>query len=120
MLLLVLLLVLLALVAPSRVGVVVNPRVPSQLIRAGELLAASRELAGVGLLSSVSADVSSLMLQTVKGLLAERALVGSRKLVGVLRGLGSGQRPIGLDNGDCSGSHLDVVVQVLGSRCCRI
>lgn len=82
--LLVLLLVLLCLVASSRVGVVVNPRVSSQFVRARKLLAAARELAGVGFLSSVGADVSSLVLKTVEGLLTERALVGSGQLIGVI------------------------------------
>lgn len=75
---------LLALVASPRVGVAVYPRVPGQLIRAGELLAAARELAGVRLLAGVGADVSGLVLQTVEGLVAERALVGARELVGRL------------------------------------
>lgn len=123
-LLMVLGLVLLALVSSSRVGVVVNPRVSSQLIRAGELLAAARKLAGMRLLSRVSADVSSLVLQAVEGLLAERALVGSRELIGSLRGLGAGQRPVGLDDGDCCGSHvavnLMVFFEVLLSGCCGI
>lgn len=121
LLVLVLLLVLLAFVAPSRVGVVVNPRVSSQLVRAGELLAASGELASVRLLSGVSANVSSLMLQAVECLLAERALVRSGKLIGVVRNLGARKRPIGLDNSNCGGSHFDVrLVKVLGRRCCGI
>jgi len=121
LLVLVLLLVLLAFVAPSRVGVVVNPRVSSQLVRAGELLAAPRELAGVRLLSGVSANVSSLVLQAVEGLLAERALIRSGKLIRVIRSLGARKRPIGLDDSNCGGSHFDVgFVEVAGRRCCGI
>jgi hypothetical protein len=119
--LLVLLLMLLALVAPSRIGVVMNPRVSSQLVRARELLAASRELASVGLLSGVSADVSSLVLQAVECLLAERALVRSRELIGVIRRLGARERPVGLDDSNCGGSHLNVgFVQILGRWGCGI
>ena len=69
---------LLTLVASSRVRVVVNARVTGQLIRAGELLGAPGELAGMGFLSSVSTNVSRLVLQAVEGLLAEGALVRSR------------------------------------------
>lgn len=75
---------LLALVASPRVRVAVYPRVPGQLVRAGELLAAARELAGMWLLAGVGANVSGLVLQTVEGLVAERALVGARELVGRL------------------------------------
>ena len=49
-------------VTSLRVGVVVYSRVTSQLIGAGEFLAASGELAGMGLLASVGSDVPSLML----------------------------------------------------------
>ena len=114
-----LLLLVLALVAPPGVGVVVYPGVTGQLIGARELLATSRELASVRLLSSVSTDVTGLVLQTVEGLIAERALVGSRQLVGGLGGLSAGERPVGLDNGDGSGSHVAVCLLgflgVLGS-----
>jgi hypothetical protein len=48
----------------------VNARVASKLIGSRELLAATRELAGVRLLASVSADVTSLMLEAVEGLVA--------------------------------------------------
>lgn len=81
----VLLVLLLALVAAPGVGVAVYPRVPGQLIGTRKLLAAARELAGMGLLARVSADVPGLMLQTVEGLFTKRALVGTRKLVGSLR-----------------------------------
>jgi hypothetical protein len=35
----------------------------------------------MGLLSSVGADVTSLMLETVEGLVAERALVGTGQVL---------------------------------------
>lgn len=65
------------LVASSRVGVVVYPRVPGELVGAGEALRAAWELAGVRLLAGVSADVPRLVLEAVEGLLAERTLVGT-------------------------------------------
>ena len=68
------------LVATARVGVVVNARVTSQLIGTTEALCAARELAGVGLLASVSADVTSLVLEAVEGLVAQRTLVRTRQV----------------------------------------
>lgn len=68
------------LVAASRVGVVVDARVTGQFIRAAEALSASRELAGVRLLAGVSADVTSLVLEAVEGLVAQRALVRTRQV----------------------------------------
>lgn len=50
------------LVAASRVGVVVNARVPRQLVRPAEAFRAAWELAGVWLLARVGADVSRLVL----------------------------------------------------------
>lgn len=82
--LLVLLGMLLSLVASSRIRVVVNARVAGEFIRARKLLAATRELACMGLLACVSADVTSLVLETVEGLIAKRALVRSRQLIGSL------------------------------------
>ena len=84
------LLLLMGLVPSSGVGVVVNSRVPSQLIRTGKLLAASWELAGMRLLSCVSANVPGLVLEAVECLVAERALVGAREFIGCLRGRGTG------------------------------
>ena len=75
-----LLLLLLALVTTTRVGVVVDPRVPGQLVGARKLLGAARELAGMRLLAGVSADMSGLVLEAVEGLVAERALVRARQL----------------------------------------
>lgn len=110
MLLGVLLLLLLALVTATRVWVVVNPRVAGELVGARELFAAAGELAGVRLLAGVGANVSRLVLETVKGLVAERALVGTRQLGGrAVCGLGRGEGPVGLDDGDGSGSHVSVV-----------
>lgn len=96
----VLLVLLLALVAASRVGVVMDSRVAGQLIRARELLTAARKLAGVRLLASVSADVSSLVLEAVEGLVAQRALVRARQLGGAALGLGARKGPVGLDDGN--------------------
>lgn len=109
---------LLALVASPGVGVAVYPRVPGQLVRARELLAAARELAGMRLLAGVGADVSSLVLQAVEGLVAERALVGTGKLVGRLGSLRSWNGPIGLDDGNRSGRHCCSAALVL-AWCCR-
>lgn len=50
-------------------------RVTGQLVGSGEALSATEELAGVRLLASMGADVSGLMLKTVKGLVAQRAFV---------------------------------------------
>ena len=111
LLLLVMLLLLGSLVASTRVGVVVNSRVTGELVGSGELLAAARELAGMRLLTSVSANVSRLVLKTVEGLVAERALVRPRELAGsALGGLGTGERAVGLNDGDCSGSHVSVTL----------
>lgn len=100
MMVVVLVVVMLALVPTARVGVVVNARVTSQLIGAGELLAATGELASMRLLARVSANMSCLVFETMESLVTERALVRTRKLVGRIRGLGAGQRPVGLDDGD--------------------
>ena len=52
-----------------------------QLVRSTEALRAARKLTGVWLLASVSANMSGLVLQSMKCLIAERALVWARKLV---------------------------------------
>lgn len=108
--LLVMLLLLLALVTTTRVGVVVDPRVPGQLVGARKLLGAAWELAGVRLLAGVGANVSCLVLEAVEGLVAERALVRARQLgaSGSFGGLGGRQRPVGLDDTDGGGSHVSV------------
>jgi hypothetical protein len=109
LLVLMLLSMLLGLVASPRVGVVVNAGMAGELIGARELLAAAGELAGMRLLASVSADVTSLVLQAVEGLIAERTLVRSRQLVGGIRCLGTGKRPVRFDDGHCCGSHVAVL-----------
>lgn len=53
---------ILCLVSPPRVWVVVNARVTRQLIRATESFGTSWELASMRLLSSMSPDVSRLVL----------------------------------------------------------
>jgi hypothetical protein len=68
------------LVAASRVGVVVDARMTSQLVGATEALCAARELAGVRLLASVSADVTGLVLEAVEGLVAQGTLVRTRQV----------------------------------------
>lgn len=102
----------LVLVSPPGVRVVVYPRVPSQLIAAGEFLGAAGEVARVGLLAGVCANVPGLVLQAVEGLVTERALVGARQFIGALSLLGAGQGPVGLDGRDSSGSHIAVVALV--------
>jgi len=102
---------LVLLVALPRVGVVVYPRVAGQLVGARELLAAAGELAGVRLLTRVGADVTSLVLEAVEGLVAQGALVGSRELALSLGGLSSWERPIGSDDGD--GSHIYFLLLLL-------
>jgi hypothetical protein len=88
----------------------VNARVACELIRSRELFAAARELAGVRLFSSVSADVSGLMLEAVEGLIAERALVRSGQLIRVFRVLDPRKGAIGFNDGNCCCSHLDVAL----------
>jgi len=99
----------LILVSPPGVGVVVYPRVSSQLIAAGELLGATGKVASMGLLAGVSANVPGLVFQAVEGLVTERALVGARQFVGALCLLSAGQGPVGLDGRNSSGSHIAVV-----------
>jgi hypothetical protein len=62
--------------ASSRVWIVVDPRVSSELVGSAEALRAARELAGVRLLTGMGADVPGLVFQAVKGLLADGTLVG--------------------------------------------
>jgi hypothetical protein len=78
------------LVASPRVGVVVYPRVTGELIRAAETFRASRKGAGMGLLASMCPDMAGLVLETVKGLLTQRALVRAREVLTsiILCGLG--------------------------------
>jgi hypothetical protein len=76
---------LLSLVASPRVGVVVDARMTSEFVGAGEFLGAARELASMRLLASVCANVPGLVLKAVEGLLTEWTLVWSRKLIRVLR-----------------------------------
>lgn len=100
------LVLLLAFVTPARIGVVVYPGVSGQFIGARKLLAAARELASMGLLSGMGSDVSSLVLQAMESLLAERAFVWTRKLRRGLRRLNARDRPVGLDNRDSRIRHF--------------
>lgn len=106
---------LLVLVAPPRVGVAVYPRVPGELIGAGEFLAAAWEVAGMRFLARVGPDVPRLVLKTVEGLLAQRALVRPWELIVDLSRLAGRQRTVGSEDGD--GRHVAYrLVQLLGGR----
>lgn len=76
----------LRLVTPSRVGVVVDARVPGQLVRTAETLGAAGILAGMGLLARMRSNVSGLVLETVEGSIAEGALVGTGEVLSHLFG----------------------------------
>lgn len=91
---------MLALVAPARIGVVVNPRVTCQFIGTRKLFATSRILAGVRLLARVSANMPRLVLEPVESLVTERAFVRTREFIRRLGSLGARKRPVGFDNGD--------------------
>ena len=53
----------------------------SQLVGPAEAFGASRKGASVRFLARVGSDVSGLMLEAVKGLIAEGAFVGSRQVL---------------------------------------
>jgi hypothetical protein len=116
----------------------VYPRVPGELIGAAEAFRASSKGTGMRLLASVRPDMAGLMLETVKGLLAQRALVGTWQVLAsvVLGGLsilqersheahgGSGHGLVGRGRGLLSlVCRLAVVVEDVGevsktqSRC---
>ena len=63
-----------------------DPRVSSQLVRPAEAFGAARKLTTVRFLARMCPDVSCLMLQAVKGLIAEWALVGSREILAFVLG----------------------------------
>lgn len=97
--------------------------IPSQFVRARKSLCASRESAGVWLLSSVGSDMASLVLQTVEGLVAERALVRPGKILSgllcLLRGVLEKRRHeadggSGHGGGWCEGGLL-LLLLVLGN-----
>lgn len=98
------------LISSPRVRVVVYPRVSSELVRAGELLAATRELAGMWLLTRVRPDMPRLVLQTVESLIAERALVWPWELTRVLLRLTTWERSVGPDNAHCSHVYVSVLI----------
>lgn len=58
------------LVAATRIGVVVYARVTGQLVGSAEALRATWKLAGVRLFARVRSNVSRLMLESMKGLIA--------------------------------------------------
>jgi hypothetical protein len=57
---------------------------PGQLITPREALGAARELACVWFLARMCANMSRLMLETVEGLITQRALVRSWEILSVL------------------------------------
>ena len=61
-----------------------------QFVGAAETLGAAGELAGMRSLARVRADVPSLVFQTVKGAITERALVRARQIMSSLLGGGTG------------------------------
>jgi hypothetical protein len=69
---------------PSRVGVVVYPRVPGQFVGSAKSLCAAWKLARMRLLTRMGSNMSCLMLKTVKSLITQRALVWSREILPVL------------------------------------
>lgn len=56
-------------------------KVPGEFVGAREALCASGESAGVRLFARVRPDVTGLVLEAVEGLVAEWALVGTRKVL---------------------------------------
>lgn len=104
-------------VVTTRIGVVVYPRVAGQLIRTGKTLAAARELTGVWLFACVCADVASLVLEAVEGLITERALVRTRHFRCAFRALFvHKQRAVGANEGTGCGlgtAHLGIFRLVL-------
>lgn len=79
---------LLSLVVPPGVGIVVNTRMSGQLIRSTEAFTASGKLACMRFLSRVRTDMSRLVLQPVKGAVAQGAFVWSWEILSRLFGLG--------------------------------
>lgn len=75
---------LMSLLVAARVGVIVNARVSGQLVGSAEALTTARELARMWLFSCMSANVSSLMFQTVEGSIAQGAFVRARKILPVV------------------------------------
>lgn len=94
------------LVPSPGVGIAVYPRVPRQLVRSRELLAAPGKLASMRFLARVCPDMPCLVLETVESLVAQRALVWARQLVGTVCSLTVGQRPV--RSYHCDGSHVNV------------
>ena len=72
---------MLGLVVSPGVGIVVNPRMTSEFIRAAEALRAARELASMWFLPGMCANVSGLVFQAMEGTVAERALVRTGEIL---------------------------------------
>lgn len=100
---------LLCLITPPRVWIVVYPRMPRQFVRSGETLRTAGKLTGVWLLAGVSSNMSGLMLETVKGLIAQRTLVGTRQILTVF----SMDSPVHLGH-HTDGGHLCFSLGLLG------
>lgn len=77
---------MLGLVTASGVGVVMNSRVPGQLIGTAKALGTARELAGMRFLAGMSTNVTGLVLQTVESTVTEWALVRTRQILAHLIG----------------------------------
>lgn len=90
---------------PTGIGIVMNARMSGQLVGAAKALAASRELTGMRLLSSVSTDMPGLMFETVKGSIAQGALVWTRKVLPLVGTVWTGQS--GRHHAD-GGGHVGV------------
>ena len=91
--------------APPRVWVVVDSRVAGELVGSAEAFCAAGELAAVRLLARVGADVPGLVLQAVKGLLADGTLVGARQVLALVvlrwRILNGGRHEADAGRGHC-------------------
>lgn len=66
------------LIPTTRVRIAVDARMAGQLVGSAKAFCAAREATSVRLLACVCADVSCLMLETMKGLVAQRTFVWSR------------------------------------------
>ena len=68
-------------VAPPRVGVVVNPRVAGQFVRATEAFGTAGKHASMWLFPRMGSNMSGLMFQPMKSLITQRTFVRSREIL---------------------------------------